>query len=557
MLSSLHIENIAVIEKIDINFDSGFIILTGETGAGKSILIDAIQMALGQRASKELIRTGQKSAYVGAVFTSLPKKFDIILTENGVTPEEDGNLLIQRELFSDGRSTSKINGRPVTLSVLKEVGELLVNIHGQHDNQGLLRSETHIDYVDSFAENQSLKDEYKSYFDSAKSLRNKISALKIDEDEKQRRIESLTYKITEIDGAVLVPGETENLKSEKNILSNSEKIISGASNAYSVLYENEVNIAALISECENHLEQCGDFSPDFKALCRRISEIKYEIRDISSELSASLEKSDFSSARLETVEERLDILYRLQKKYGKNEEELLEYADTCREELEALSGNETTIEELNIKLAQQKELLKSQAEKITESRKKAGGVLKERIQNELEFLDMPKVRFEVNIKEAEKFLQNGIDILEFLISANPGEEPKPISKIASGGELSRIMLSMKTVLSNADSTATMIFDEVDTGVSGKAAEKIGLKLYEVSKGKQVICITHLAQIAALADNHYLIKKTSTENKTSTSLELLSFEGKISELARIIGGINITNSALQAAKDMLTAEKIII
>lgn len=550
MLSSLHIENIAVIEKIDINLDSGFTVLTGETGAGKSILIDAIMMALGQRASRELIRTGQKSAFVGAVFTSLSKELEDLLSENGISSEEDGNLLIQRELFIDGKSIAKINGRPCPLSLLKAVGDMLVNIHGQHDNQGLLRNDTHIFFVDEIAGNENLRLSYKECFDKAKELRNRISALKQSEDKKQSKIDSLTYIINEIDSANLKTGETEELKKEKNILANAEKIVSGASNSYALLYDNEINVTSLLSECEAYLSECGVFSEEFKTFAQRITDIKYEIRDISSELSSYLENESFSPKRLEEVLERLDILYRLQKKYGKNEEELLNYSDICKKELNDLLSNETILEELEGELILQKELLSDKAKKLTESRINAGKALKEKIQKELFFLDMPKVRFEVYIKEADKFLSNGTDIVEFLISANPGEDPKPISKIASGGELSRIMLSMKTVLSRYDNVNTLIFDEIDTGVSGKAAEKIGLKLFEVSRGNQVICITHLAQIAALADRHYLIIKNSTDNKTFTELKPLDGEERVFEIARIIGGINITQSAVAAARDML-------
>ncbi len=550
MLSSLHIENIAIIEKIDASFDGGFLVLTGQTGAGKSILIDSIQMVLGQRASRDLIRTGEKSAYVGAVFTNVPESVNEMLRQLGIEPEQDGNLLIGRELFTDGKSTSKINGRPITLSALKAVGEKLLVIHGQHDNYELLRPEAHIEFLDSFCKNDNLIQKYKLLFDEAKALRNKIAALQLNEQQKNIRIAELKKCIEELKLADISEGELENLRAERISLENSEKILACASSSYSILYENEENVSGMLSQCESLLEDGAHFSGQISLLRQRLSEASAEIKDISSELSGFLEDSGFSPQRLEYVEERISLINSLCRKYNTDDVGLLKLSQKANEELDTLESREEHIEQLKKELTLKKSNLKKAAEEITQSRKDGASRLKILIQNELSALDMPKVIFDTRIQEAEKYLQNGVDNVEFLICANTGEEPKPIAKIASGGELSRIMLALKNVLNKEDGADTLIFDEIDTGVSGKTAEKIGIKLKEVAKGRQVFCVTHLAQIAALADRHYLIEKQQDKIKTVTTLKQLDYNGRVNELARIIGGINVSDAAIAAAKEMI-------
>ncbi|MBE6903556.1 MAG: DNA repair protein RecN [Ruminococcaceae bacterium] len=550
MLSSLHIENIAIIEKIDASFDGGFLVLTGQTGAGKSILIDSIQMVLGQRASRDLIRSGEKSAYVGAVFTNVPESVNEMLRQLGIEPEQDGNLLIGRELFTDGKSTSKINGRPINLSALKAVGERLLVIHGQHDNYELLRPEAHIEFLDSFCKNENLIKEYKIIFDEAKSLRNKIAALQLNEQQKNIRIAELKKCLEELKLADISEGELENLRAERISLENSEKIVASAANSYALLYENEENASLMLSQCEGLLEDGAHYSSQIAELKQRLSSAAAEIKDIASELSVYLEDTGFSPQRLEAVEERIALINGLCRKYNTDDSGLIKLSSQASEELGNLESSEEHIDKLKKELALKKAELKKAAEEITKSRKIGAEKLKVLIQNELSALDMPKVTFDTRIQEAEKYLQNGVDVVEFLISANTGEEPKPIAKIASGGELSRIMLALKNVLNKADGADTLIFDEIDTGVSGKTAEKIGIKLKEVAKGRQVFCVTHLAQIAALADKHYLIEKKQDKIKTMTTLQQLDYNGRVNELARIIGGINVSDAAIAAAKEMI-------
>lgn len=552
MLSTLHIENVAVIENIDITLNKGFLVLTGETGAGKSIIIDSIDMVLGERASKDLIRSGCNSAFVSAVFCNIPKEVTELIKEYGLTTEEDGSLLIQREIFIDGRSICRISGRQITAAVLKEIGRLLVNIHGQHDNQILLHPESHITYLDAFAENENLINRYKDIYSNINDINGKIKRLTIDETEKERRIETLEFQINEIEAAALKLNEFEELSEQRTMLMNSEKISQGSGYAYELLYGRENSINDLITDCVKNIEGIAKYSPELEKIYEKLNSIKYELSDISQELSKFNASVDFSDKALDIIEMRLDLIYRLKSKYGNSIDEILKYCEKSKEELNTIESSDAELIRLNNELSEQKEKLKREAELLTTTRKQAAEKLEKLILSELEFLDMEKVRFSVDIKEASEPLSGGFDIVEFLISTNVGEALKPLAKVASGGELSRIMLSIKNVLASREEIGTLIFDEIDSGISGKAAQKIGLKLRQVAKDKQVICVTHLAQIAALANMHYLISKRSVNGKTFTGVDPLNKAERVKELARIMSGINITETALKTAEEMLEA-----
>jgi DNA repair protein RecN (Recombination protein N) len=555
MLTQLYIENVAVIEKVSVDFHSGFSVLTGETGAGKSILIDSINAILGERTSRDLVRTGAKSAFISAVFSDLGKNALAKLEELGYVPDEDNSVMLQREIFADGKTACRINGRPATVSALKEIGPLLVNIHGQHESYGLLSPENHLSYLDSMGLPQHLMEQYSAVFSEAKRVRRELEALNMDEAQKARQIDLLTYQIKELEDANLREGEQEELDNQRTMFRNSEKIASVIRQAKDYLDGGEENEGAVsaVSTAADCVKNAEQYMPELHSLAERLQNIAYDLEDCRVELRSYDDRLDYNPSELDEIEARLDTIYRLGLKYGGSVSEMLKFLEKSKSELSKIQMSD----ELTVKLKSQYKEAVTQAKKlaleISDWRAKAAHDFCSRVKKELEFLNMPHVAFEVR-KEQGALNAKGCDKVEFLISTNAGEPAKPISKIASGGELSRIMLAVKTVLAGRDEVGTLIFDEVDTGVSGSAAQKIGLKLREVSESRQVICVTHLAQIAALASSQYLIAKKVKDEKTYTEVTELDDEGRRQELARIIGGAKITPLTLQNAAEMLRMAK---
>lgn len=547
MLTSLKIENVAIIESAAIEFGCGLNVLTGETGAGKSIVIDSINAILGERTSRDIIRTGAQSAKVYAVFEDVNERVRNFLDENGIDCE-DGVLIINRTLSREGKNVCRINGAPVTVSMLREIGGELIDIHGQHDNQSLLSPEKHCGFVDSFAGNADLIADYREKYGRLCEIRSKLKKLTTDESSKSQRIDFLTYQIDELEKAEITIGERDELKARKSLINNSQKVIESLNIAYEALKADGAGID-MITDAESEIANASAYMETLGEASEKITDIRYELEDIAETLRDAMTEVDFDPSELEDIDERLDLLYRLSKKYGDTEEEMLEYLEKARAELDNIAFSEERVKELQ---KQEKEALaetETAACKLTESRKTAGEKLSNAICSELEFLDMPNVRFVVKCNDIG-LTENGKDEIEFLISANAGEEPKPLAKIASGGELSRIMLAIKNVLAETDGVDTMIFDEIDTGVSGRAAQKIAMKLRSASKGRQVICVTHLAQIAAQGDVHLYISKSVSDGKTYTNIKSLIEEERVAEIARIMGGMEITKLQLESAREML-------
>mgnify|MGYP004459459545 FL=1 len=547
MLTSLKIENVAIIESAAIEFGCGLNVLTGETGAGKSIVIDSINAILGERTSRDIIRTGAQSAKVYAVFEDVNAKVRNFLDENGIDCE-DGILIINRTLSREGKNVCRLNGAPVTVSMLREIGSELIDIHGQHDNQALLSPEKHCGFVDSFAGNAEIIADYREKYGRLCEVRSKLKKLTTDESSKSQRIDFLTYQIDELEKAEITPGERDELKARKTLINNSQKVIESLNVAYEALKADGAGID-MITDAESEISDASAYMEALGEASEKITDIRYELEDIAETVRDAMSEVDFDQSELEDIDERLDLLYRLSKKYGNTEEEMLEYLEKAKTELDNIAFSEEKVKELQ---KQEKEALaetEAAAKKLTESRKTAGEKLSEAICSELEFLDMPNVRFVVKCDDIG-LTENGKDEIEFLISANVGEEPKPLAKIASGGELSRIMLAIKNVLAEADGVDTMIFDEIDTGVSGRAAQKIAMKLKSASKGRQVICVTHLAQIAAQGDVHLYISKSVSDGKTYTNIKSLIEEDRVAEIARIMGGMEITKLQLESAREML-------
>jgi DNA repair protein RecN (Recombination protein N) len=547
MLTSLKIENVAIIENAAIEFGCGLNVLTGETGAGKSIVIDSINAVLGERTSKDIIRTGADSAKVYAVFEEISDEIRSVLDENGIDCEED-ILIISRTINRDGKNVCRINGCPVTVGMLKIIGKSLIDIHGQHDSQALLSPERHCGFVDGFARRDDLLEAYKTSFRQLCEIRKKIAGLKTDESSKSQRIDFLTYQINELEMADIVVGEKASLLDKKNLINNSQRVIESLNSAYHALKGESAGIDS-VCEAYDSVSDVQNYYTDLNEPIERLNNIRYELEDIAEVIRDSLYSFDFDDHELDSIEERLDVLYRLSRKYGETEEEMLEYLDKAKAELDNITFSE---EKLNILIEEEGRILRKTAnlaDELTRERKSAGEELSLKICDELNFLDMPNVKFAVKCDKTE-LSENGQDEIEFLISANAGEEPKPLAKIASGGELSRIMLAIKNVLADLDDVGTMIFDEIDTGVSGRAAQKIALKLREVSKGRQVLCVTHLAQIASQGDVHLYISKSVKDGKTFTNIKSLFSEDRVAEIARIMGGIEITELQLSSAREML-------
>ena len=550
MLSTLYIENIAVIEKTNIEFSKGLNVLTGETGAGKSIIIDSINAVTGHRTSKDIIRTGSENAFVSATFTNVDLNILKKAEEMGFK-SDDGTLILSRELSLNGRSVCRINDRPATVTTLKELGINLINIHGQHESLELMQSDSHINYIDNYADIAKEKEDYYSSYKELCKLKKLLNDNGSDEEKRLYDIDLLTFQVYEIDNASLTIGEDEELANEKKLLQNSEKIRTYLDKAKSVLSGYGVSEGAcnLVDEASTSLIKASNFYDEAEDISNRLSDLSYTLSDISTEISDLIDNLEFDPSRLEEIELRLDEIYKLKRKYGNTIEEILEYRDNAAIRLDKLLNYDKNMAELKEKYNNLLEKAVEKAEKLTVLRKKAGEEFSQKVQEEMSFLDMPNVRIFVSMEETP-LTSTGKDKVEILISANPGETPKPVSKIASGGELSRMMLAIKTVLSASDMVDTLIFDEVDTGISGKASRKVGLKLKEVSNNRQVICVTHQAQIASLGDSHHLIRKNVNDGRTFTDVITLDHKGRVDELSRIMGGIQITDSTRNLAEEML-------
>ncbi len=547
MLSLLHIENIAVIECADISFDRGFNVLTGETGAGKSIVIDAISAILGERAYRDMIRTGTERASVRAVFTEVPE-FSWF-AENGV--EYDPETVISREIHLDGKNICRVNGTLVNVSCLHKLGIQLINIHGQHDSAALFDEENHLAFLDAFADNGKLRASYGERYEAVARLRREISALTMDEGEKLRRMENLKYQIAEIEKAELEPGEDDRLEERRKVLQNAEKLSNGMETAVECLYggEDSDGASGLLAQAEYALARLSRFSDSFAALHDRVSDLMYQVQDAAEEVRDARDSLSYSAEELEQIESRLDVIHKLRRKYGATCEDILEYLDKAKKELDEIEFADDKLERLKRNLKKAEKEAWDAALALRENRKQAADTMSKRILSELAQLDMPRVQFACRFTETE-LTTSGADAVAFYMSANAGEALKPLSRVASGGELARIMLAMKNVLAEKDQVATLIFDEVDTGVSGRAAQKVAEKLRSVAVHKQVLCVTHLPQLAALANTHLLIAKSERDGRTYTSVTPLDLEGRKRELARIIGGANITETTLKSAEEML-------
>lgn len=554
MLSNLQIENIAVIKSASIDFENGFNVMTGETGAGKSIVIDSLNAILGERTSRELIRSGADSASVCAEFQNVGNNVKNELEKLGI--EKDDTLIVSRKLTPDGKNVCRINGMPATVSMLKALGVQLVNIHGQLDNQSLLSPETHCSFIDKLAGSGRELNEFKELYSLYIKKENELKSLNTDVNEKNRRLDILNYQIEEIQKADIRPGEKDELTEKLGFLRNAEKVLDLLHTAYAALNgDGEMPGAAdVAADAASKLLSAADYSSDFTETANGVNDAAMNLSAYTEELRDKIYSLDYDPNETERAEERLDVIYRLSPKYGDSEEDILAYLENAEKERDALSFSDERAEQLRAETEKAYNEALAAAKKLSEIRIEAGKKFSADVERELAFLDMPSVKFIVN-DSVGKLYENGIDNIEFLLSANAGEEPKPLSKIASGGELSRIMLAIKCVLSELDDIDTLIFDEIDSGVSGRAALKIAAKMKELSKTHQVICVTHLAQIAAFADEHKLISKEEKDGRTYTCIASLDYNGRKYELARIMGGLTVTQSILNSAEELLSSAEI--
>ena len=525
MLRTLYIENIAVIEKTSIDFENGLNVLTGETGAGKSIIIDAINAIMGQRTSKEIIRTEADSAFVSAQFDDINQSIVEKLDELGFSDDE-GTLILQRTLNRNGKSSCKINGKPATVSMLKELSKHLINIHGQHESYELFSPETHIDYIDRFGGCEKLLADYKKCYDEYKILKKKLNSADSDESERLKEIDLLSYQVNEL---------TESLLNDAKMALDGDENYGGGLES--------------VDSASTALQKASSYNAEYEEIANTLTDAYYNLKDCCDSISDAIDSLESDPQRLEEVEERLDLINRLTRKYNCPSDELSDLAEKYQARLDELMNYDRNRDELAEKCRESEEKMLAAAEKLGTLRRKAAKTFARKVKSEMAFLNMPNVELVPYFEKCEPN-SKGTDKMELLISANPGETPRPVAKIASGGELSRMMLAIKTVLASTDTVDTLIFDEVDTGISGSAAEKVGLKLREVSKSSQVLCVTHQAQIAALADYHYLIRKQVEKGRTFTNVTLLDHNGRAGELARIIGGVDITDAALKHAESML-------
>lgn len=551
MLISLDIKNAALIEHLSLDIEEGMTVLTGETGAGKSVIIDSVNMILGARADKTLVRHGEKKAIFQALFTS---DDTAILEELGI-PAEDGQIIITRELSSDGKSICRVNGVISVQNTVREITDKLINIHGQHDSQALLNPSMHIDFLDSYAKNENLLEEYSVLYNEKKSIESELESLRMDEAEKMRKIDLLSYQAEEIENAHLRPGEKVELTDSRKLIQNAEKISSALNGSYEYLYNGENSAYDSISTASGLLAKISDIDSSFEDIYNRISDIKYAIDDLAHEIYDKASETEYDEQTLNEIESRLDLINKLEKKYGGSEEAVISYYETITDELSKISDTEAENKRLTMLLEENTKKITAISEKLNKSRKEAGKKLGSEIENELSDLDMPNAKFTVAVTTLPDFSKKGTDLVEFLISPNPGEPQKPLNKIASGGELSRVMLAIKSILADTDNVDTLIFDEIDTGVSGSAAKKIAKKLSALSSKKQVICVSHQPQLAAAADNHFKIKKSQIAERTLTTAEMLDDDARIIEIARIIDGDNITDASLNHAKEMIAQYKL--
>ena len=551
MLKTLVIENIAVIKKAQIEFTGGLNVLTGETGAGKSIVVDSINAILGERTSRELVRAGSDNAFVNAYFEDINDDVKLKLNEYDIPVEEDGSLLLSRKISAGGKSVCRVNGLPVTVGILKDIGTHLVNIHGQHDSQALLNPDFHYKFVDAYADCDELLAEYKESFKSFLNIRRQLKSLTSDADERDKQSEILDYQIKELRDADIKVGEWEELKHRKSVILNSQAILNALNTLLGAVNGDDENqgIQSVLSSSDKEITALLDADTQLKPIKEKLDSAEDLLESIKDLISDKIESLDFQPDELDKIEERLDILYTFSNKYGETEQDMLYYLADAERKRALFDNSEQDLERLNAEYDSSLEKTQSLALKLSEVRQKAAVLLGEEICSQLEFLDMPGVKFVTQFSKGN-LSSVGVDKIEFLIRTNPGEEPKPLAKIASGGELSRIMLAIKSIIAKSDSIETLIFDEIDTGVSGKASRKIGLKLKEVGENAQVICVTHSAQIASAADSHFLIKKEYTDNAAFTQIMPLDFEGRKYELARIMGGLNVTESLLKSAEEML-------
>lgn len=547
MLKTLDIENIAVIEKASVNFSGGLNVLTGETGAGKSIVVDSINAIMGERTSRELVRYGADNAYVSAYFDDICDSALNKLKEFDIELEEDNSLLISRKISANGKSLCKVNGKTVTVSMLKEICSYLVNVHGQHDSQALLNPDLQYNYIDMLLEDKSVLSDYKETFKKLISVRRKLKSFAKNEDNKESLLELLNFQIEELEKADIKVGEREELTQKRALIQKSEDIIKSLNLAISVINGDDENIG---------IEQaCADVSrtlfkfDETKDVYDVFNDINDKLELAKDKAEALLLSIDFSPEEIEMIDEKLDLYYKFSNKYGQTEQEMLDYLEKAKEKRNSILFADEKLNRLNEEYENLLNITVKLADKLSVERKKTAKVFEENVKQELAFLDMPKMQFYVDFNKGN-LSSTGYDKIEFLISANPGEPPKSLSKVASGGELSRIMLAIKNIISYNDTIGTLIFDEIDTGVSGRASQKIGLKLKSVSKNTQVICVTHSAQIASNADEHFLIQKKFNDNKTFTCVTPLDFDGRKQELARIMGGIEITDTLLQSAEELL-------
>lgn len=551
MLSQLFIKNIAVIESASIDFENGFNVFTGETGAGKSILIDAINAVLGGRTSRDLVRTGASKAFVSAVFSDISPKVKNILEELGYDSDED-DLLISREISSEGKNICKINARPATVSALKQLSCALIDVHGQHDSAILQNPELHIGYIDAYGNTSAELLSYAESYKAMKETERAIKKISMDDSDKEARIDLLKYQIGEIESAAIEEGEEEELLALSKRIKSSENIMELVSGTVAALDGDDGSEGALeeLETVIKNAQQLAEYFPDFTGISEKFKSSYYELEEFANDVKNCADELYFDPNLQNRTEKRLDEIFRLKRKYGGSVEAMFAYYNKAKNELDGIEFSEERLEKLNKEYAVLKKAAEEKASVLTQKRLDAAKSFEHAVMNELSYLNMPNVRFSVNFEHTDYF-ESGCDNIEFYIATNAGEPLKPLAKIASGGELSRIMLSIKNVLADKDEVGTLIFDEVDTGISGAAAQKVGKKLKQVSKGRQIICVTHLAQVAAFADNHLLISKATENERTFTSVTSLDKEGRICELARIMGG-EITDSLKNSAKELLEA-----
>ena len=555
MIQGLSIENIAVVKSLDLDLENGFCVLTGETGAGKSIIIDSLNLLLGSRADKDLIRRGETSAKVSALFTDISKETSDLICELGFECEE-GEVCLARNIYADGKSVARVNGKSVTISVLKEISATLFNIHGQNDNQQLMHTANHIRILDRFADNSELLEKYSILYKEMLHLKMQIESIKSDSMEKNRLREMLSFQIEDIDAAKLKCGEEEKLLDEEKRLLGLERVNKCVSLVKRAVIGSEKGAGAsyLCDRAASALSQISDAFPEANDLAGRLESIKYELDDIAASAAELSNIGDEDpTARLDKIGARLEVISRLKRKYGHSVADILEFRENAAKRLDEIDNSELISKELEDRLAAIEAEAIELAKKLSDTRKRFAKTLTEKVTESLEFLDMPKVRFEVNVSADTTFNANGVDKVEFLIATNAGEPLMPMVKIASGGELARIMLSLRSVLNDCDGMQTVIFDEIDTGISGKTSRKVGIKLHSIAKAAQVICVTHSAQIASLADTHFLISKSEVDGRVETSVRKLEKPERIEEIARILGGINITEAQRAAACEMIEEE----